>query len=71
MKSVLWWLDLDQESNIKDVENFLRFPTGIHVPSYDQGFGRYVLSKVTNAPGILHWTDWSEMTILNFDQYLK
>jgi hypothetical protein len=50
------WLDFDQELNIKDVEDFLTFPTGIHMPSYDQWFMN-ALSKLTNAAGILSWID--------------
>jgi hypothetical protein len=71
MKLILLWMDLDKESNRKDVENFLRFPMGIHAPSYDQGFRRYALSKLMNAAGILCWTDWRELTISNFDQDSK
>jgi hypothetical protein len=65
MKLVLLWRHSDQDLNSKDIEDFLLFPTGIHTPSYDQWFRRYALSKLMNAAGILRWTDWSELTILN------
>jgi hypothetical protein len=47
------WLDPDQELNRKDIDDFLLFPMGIHVPSYDKWFRRYALSKLMNAAGIL------------------
>jgi hypothetical protein len=65
-KPVLLWLDSDQELNRKDIEGFLFSPMGIHTPSYDQWFRRYTLSKLMIAAGILRWTDWRELTILNF-----
>jgi hypothetical protein len=57
MQPILLWLNFDKELNRKDIEDILLFPRGIHVPSYDQGFRRYALSKLTNAAGILRWTD--------------
>jgi hypothetical protein len=66
MKSVLLWLDSDPELNGKGIKDFLFFPTGINMPSYDQGFRRYVLSELTNAAGIQRWTDWMGLIILNF-----
>jgi hypothetical protein len=65
-KSVLLWLDSDQELYSKDIEDFLLFPTGIHVPSNDQWFMKYALSKLTNTAGIPCWTYWKELGILNF-----
>jgi hypothetical protein len=50
----------------KDIEDFLLFPTGIHVPSNDQWFMKYALSKLTNTAGIPCWTYWKELGILNF-----
>jgi hypothetical protein len=70
-KPVLLWLDADQELNIKGIEDFLCFPTGIHTPLYDKWFRRYALSKLLNATGILRWTDRMKLTILNFDQDSK
>jgi hypothetical protein len=46
-------MDFDQELNIKDIDVFLFLPTDVHVPSYDQWFMRYALSKLMNAAGIL------------------
>jgi hypothetical protein len=65
-KPILLWLDFDQESNSKDIEDFLFFPMGLHMFSYDQWSRRYALSKLMNAAGILRWTDWKELTISNF-----
>jgi hypothetical protein len=65
-KLVLLWLDFEQESNRKDTEDFLFFPTGIQAPWYDQCFRRYALSKLMNAAGILRWTDWRKLTISIF-----
>jgi hypothetical protein len=71
MNPILLWLDSDQESNSKDIDDFHRFPMGIHMSSYDQWFRRYALSKLMNAAGILRWTDWRELTISNWDQDSK
>jgi hypothetical protein len=59
-------MNSDQESNNKDIEDFLLFPMGIHAPPYDWQFKRYALSKLVNDAEILRWTDWRELTILNF-----
>jgi hypothetical protein len=66
MKLILLRMNSDQESNNKDIEDFLLFPMGIHAPPYDWQFKRYALSKLVNDAEILRWTDWRELTILNF-----
>jgi hypothetical protein len=43
--------------NTKNVDDFLFFPMGIHMPSYNQWFRIYALSKLTNATRILSRTD--------------
>jgi hypothetical protein len=53
MKLILLWLDSDQGLNIKDIEDFLFFPMGIHASSYYKWFRRYVSLELMNAAGIL------------------
>jgi hypothetical protein len=38
---VLFYLKSDLDSNTKKVENFLSFPTGIYLTSFDQRLWRY------------------------------
>jgi hypothetical protein len=45
MKLILLWLDYDQESSSKYIEDFILFPIVIHAPSYNQWFRRYALEK--------------------------
>jgi hypothetical protein len=52
--------------NRKDIEDFLLFPTDIHMPSYDQWFKRYALSNLKSAAEILRWTDLEEAAYFDF-----
>jgi hypothetical protein len=50
-------LGSDWELNTKDVENSLSFPAAIYTTSNDPWFGNYEFWDVTDAAGILLWTE--------------
>jgi hypothetical protein len=64
--SVLLGLDSAKELNRKDTKDFILFPTDIHVPSSDQWFRRYALSKLMNAAEILWRIDQRETDNFEF-----
>jgi hypothetical protein len=56
---MLFHLTFDQESNTKEVGDFLIFPTGIYLPLSDQRFRRYEILKGGGLLKLYFWTDYS------------